>query len=88
MAPCAAPWRRRRKLTELINETHENAKYLPGCPLGDNVVACADLVETVRWVAWAGAAQPIGAAPPGNVVWGPREPAHSLAQHAAAGAHA
>jgi hypothetical protein len=38
-----------RKLTELINERHENVKYMPGCHLGDNVVACADLLETVRW---------------------------------------
>lgn len=37
-----------RKLTEVINETHENVKYLPGCPLGDNVVACPDLIETAK----------------------------------------
>lgn len=37
-----------RKLTELINERHENAKYLPGVALGSNVVACAELEEAVR----------------------------------------
>lgn len=37
-----------RKLTELINERHENIKYMPGCFLGANVVACSDLVETVK----------------------------------------
>lgn len=42
------PRRPRRKLTELINERHENVKYLPGVQLGDNVVACADLIETVK----------------------------------------
>ena len=28
-----------RKLSELINETHENKKYLPGIKLPDNVVS-------------------------------------------------
>merc|ERR1712003_153075 len=28
-----------RKLTEIINEQHENVKYLPGFPLPENVVA-------------------------------------------------
>ncbi|PSC74868.1 glycerol-3-phosphate dehydrogenase [Micractinium conductrix] len=37
-----------RKLTELINETHENVKYMPGVPLGANVVACPDLLQTVK----------------------------------------
>ncbi|KAI7839328.1 hypothetical protein COHA_006919 [Chlorella ohadii] len=37
-----------RKLTELINETHENVKYLPGVQLGENVVACPDLIETAK----------------------------------------
>jgi glycerol-3-phosphate dehydrogenase len=32
-----------RKLTEIINESHENVKYLPGAALGANVVACASL---------------------------------------------
>jgi glycerol-3-phosphate dehydrogenase (NAD+) len=32
-----------RKLTEIINETHENPKYLPGIQIGDNIVACPDL---------------------------------------------
>jgi glycerol-3-phosphate dehydrogenase (NAD+) len=34
-----------RKLTEIINEKHENVKYLPGVALPETVVACADLVE-------------------------------------------
>jgi len=34
---------RERKLSELINECHENVKYLPGVSLPDNLVACADL---------------------------------------------
>ncbi|KAL4436899.1 hypothetical protein ABPG75_004038 [Micractinium tetrahymenae] len=37
-----------RKLTELINERHENVKYMPGVQLGDNIIACADLAETVK----------------------------------------
>jgi hypothetical protein len=31
------------KLTESINETHINEKYLPGVFLGENVVACPSL---------------------------------------------
>ena len=44
-------------LSDLINERHENTKYLPGFPLGDNVVACPSLEEAARWVGrgwWAG----------------------------------
>lgn len=37
-----------RKLTEIINERHENVKYMPGVSLGPNVVACADLEEAVK----------------------------------------
>lgn len=37
-----------KKLTEIINETHENVKYLPGHKLPTNVVAVADLVEAAR----------------------------------------
>eukprot|EP00884_Botryococcus_braunii_P018008 jgi/Botrbrau1/4891/Bobra.118_1s0005.1 len=37
-----------RKLTESINETHINEKYLPGVFLGENVVACPSLEETVK----------------------------------------
>lgn len=33
-----------RKLTDIINETHENVKYLPGVNIGDNIVACPDLL--------------------------------------------
>jgi glycerol-3-phosphate dehydrogenase (NAD+) len=29
-----------RKLTEVINEKHENVKYLPGIKLPENVVSC------------------------------------------------
>ncbi|KXZ53839.1 hypothetical protein GPECTOR_6g757 [Gonium pectorale] len=34
-----------RKLTEVINETHENPKYFPGFHLGDNVVAVPSIEE-------------------------------------------
>lgn len=34
-----------RNLTEIINEKHENVKYLPGIELPDNIVAVADAVE-------------------------------------------
>jgi len=34
---------KRRKLSEIFNERHENVKYLPGIRLPDNVVAEADL---------------------------------------------
>ena len=34
-----------RKLTEVINEQHENVKYLPGIRLPENVVAVPDLAE-------------------------------------------
>ncbi|BDA43327.1 probable glycerol-3-phosphate dehydrogenase [NAD(+)], cytoplasmic at C-terminar half [Coccomyxa sp. Obi] len=37
-----------RKLTDIINERHENVKYLPGVNIGDNIVACPDLLETVQ----------------------------------------
>jgi len=36
------------KLTSLINEIHENPKYLPGTHLGDNVVADPDLINVVK----------------------------------------
>jgi glycerol-3-phosphate dehydrogenase (NAD+) len=29
--------------TEIINERHENVKYLPGVHLGENIVACPSL---------------------------------------------
>ena len=38
----------KRKLTEVINETHENVKYLPGIQLPTNVVAVADLAEACK----------------------------------------
>ncbi|GAA5825530.1 hypothetical protein JCM11251_000274 [Rhodosporidiobolus azoricus] len=37
-----------RKLTEIINEKHENVKYLPGVQLGENVVAEPDLLKAVK----------------------------------------
>ncbi|KAL1132422.1 hypothetical protein AAG570_010377 [Ranatra chinensis] len=37
-----------RKLTEIINETHENVKYLPGHQLPANVIAVPDLVEAAK----------------------------------------
>ncbi|XP_031358876.1 glycerol-3-phosphate dehydrogenase [NAD(+)], cytoplasmic isoform X1 [Photinus pyralis] len=37
-----------KKLTEIINETHENVKYLPGHKLPSNVVAVPDVVEAAK----------------------------------------
>jgi len=37
-----------KKLTEVINTTHENVKYLPGFKLPDNIVANPDLKSTVK----------------------------------------
>merc|ERR1711881_780213 len=37
-----------RKLTEIINTTHENVKYLPGVTLPENVLAVPDLIESAR----------------------------------------
>lgn len=37
-----------RPLTEVINETHENPKYMPGVGLGTNVVATPDLTKAVE----------------------------------------
>ncbi|XP_055512166.1 glycerol-3-phosphate dehydrogenase 1-like protein [Leucoraja erinacea] len=37
-----------RKLTEIINQEHENVKYLPGYKLPENVVAIPDLKDAVR----------------------------------------
>ncbi|KAI8888800.1 glycerol-3-phosphate dehydrogenase [NAD+] [Backusella circina FSU 941] len=37
-----------RNLTDIINEKHENVKYLPGVNLGDNVVAIPDAKEAAR----------------------------------------
>ncbi|GAA5970768.1 hypothetical protein JCM11641_004446 [Rhodosporidiobolus odoratus] len=36
-----------RKITEVINEKHENPKYLPGVDLGDNVIAEPDLLKAI-----------------------------------------
>lgn len=35
-------------MTEIINEEHENRKYLPGVALGENVVAIPDIGEAVK----------------------------------------
>lgn len=37
-----------RNLTDIINETHENVKYLPDLKFTDNVVAHADLRKAVE----------------------------------------
>ncbi|CAB4440971.1 unnamed protein product [Rhizophagus irregularis] len=37
-----------RKLTDLINEKHENVKYLPGVSIPENVVAVPDVVEAAK----------------------------------------
>ena len=37
-----------KKLTEIINETHENVKYLPGYKLPENVIATSDIVEAAK----------------------------------------
>ncbi|KAI8466342.1 MAG: NAD-dependent glycerol-3-phosphate dehydrogenase N-terminus-domain-containing protein [Monoraphidium minutum] len=37
-----------RKLTEVINTSHSNPKYLPGVELGPNVIADPDLESSVR----------------------------------------
>ncbi|RAK72283.1 glycerol-3-phosphate dehydrogenase family protein [Aspergillus fijiensis CBS 313.89] len=38
----------KRKLTEVINQVHENVKYLPDIALPDNVMADPDLKSTVK----------------------------------------
>ncbi|XP_058795215.1 glycerol-3-phosphate dehydrogenase [NAD(+)], cytoplasmic-like [Phymastichus coffea] len=37
-----------RKLTEIINESHENIKYLPGHKIPENVEAVPDVVEAAK----------------------------------------
>uniref|UniRef100_A0A182IJN4 Glycerol-3-phosphate dehydrogenase [NAD(+)] n=1 Tax=Anopheles atroparvus TaxID=41427 RepID=A0A182IJN4_ANOAO len=37
-----------KKLTEIINTTHENVKYLPGHKLPENIVAVPDVVEAAK----------------------------------------
>ncbi|KAF8958594.1 Glycerol-3-phosphate dehydrogenase [Entomortierella lignicola] len=37
-----------KNLTEIINTQHENVKYLPKIKLPENIIACADLLETCR----------------------------------------
>lgn len=44
----ASKHKEKRKLTELINELHENPKYLPGIALPETIIATADLSECVK----------------------------------------
>lgn len=37
-----------RKLTEIINQEHENIKYLPGVKLPENVIAVDSAVEAAQ----------------------------------------
>ncbi|KAG2187126.1 hypothetical protein INT44_004796 [Umbelopsis vinacea] len=37
-----------RNLTDIINEKHENVKYLPGVKLPENVIAIPDLIEACQ----------------------------------------
>ena len=37
-----------KKLTDIINEEHENVKYLPGVKLPENLKANPDVVDTVK----------------------------------------
>nr|AZL94321.1 glucose-6-phosphate 1-dehydrogenase [Nephromyces sp. MMRI] len=37
-----------QKLTEIINETHENIKYLPGIQLPPNLIATPSLKDTIK----------------------------------------
>ncbi|XP_046421167.1 glycerol-3-phosphate dehydrogenase [NAD(+)], cytoplasmic-like isoform X1 [Neodiprion pinetum] len=37
-----------KKLTEIINETHENVKYLPGHKIPENVIAVPDVLDAAR----------------------------------------
>ncbi|KAL4876961.1 NAD-dependent glycerol-3-phosphate dehydrogenase N-terminus-domain-containing protein [Aspergillus karnatakaensis] len=39
---------RKQKLTDVINETHENVKYLPGIKLPDNLIATPDIEAAVK----------------------------------------
>src|SRR5258708_38594171 len=37
-----------RRLSQVINEDHENVKYLPGITLPDNVLAVSDLTQAIE----------------------------------------
>ena len=37
-----------KNLTDIINESHENVKYLPGIKLPENIIAVPDVVETAH----------------------------------------
>jgi len=37
-----------KPLTKIINETHENPKYLPGIPLPPNIIATPDVLSAVK----------------------------------------
>ena len=38
----------KQKLTDIINEKHENVKYLPGIQLPKNIIAEADLANACK----------------------------------------
>lgn len=40
-------WSRREELAQAINENHENAGYLPGVEIPDNVIATSDLAAAI-----------------------------------------
>lgn len=40
-----------KKLTEIINTTHENVKYLPGHKLPENIVSWCDAIKFVIIIA-------------------------------------
>jgi glycerol-3-phosphate dehydrogenase (NAD+) len=52
LSVCTAVWLTEqfegKKLTEIINNEHENRKYLPGVKLPDNVKAIPDIGEAVK----------------------------------------
>jgi glycerol-3-phosphate dehydrogenase (NAD+) len=39
-----------QKLTDIINSTHENVKYLPGIKLPENIIAVPQLLQTVKYL--------------------------------------
>jgi hypothetical protein len=43
-----SPGGKKQKLSDIINETHENVKYLPGITLPENVLAVPDLEEACQ----------------------------------------
>lgn len=37
-----------KNLTSILNDTHENVKYLPGVKIPDNIIAEPDLLKAVE----------------------------------------